>query len=296
MAGYIETNTPELLEQEPIHVHIEPTRGWVAVQFKELWLYRELLYFLTWRDVMIRYKQTALGAAWAIIQPVMQMVVFSLFFGRLANMPSDGIPYPIFNYAALLPWNYFSSALLASSNSLVGSSNLITKVYFPRLIVPISSALSGLVDFAIAFTVLIGMMIYYNTQPQLGFKMQPTIGTAFLPLFLLLALVTALGVSLWFSALNVKYRDIRYIIPYLSQFWLFATPVIYPSSLLENPVWRTLFGINPMVGVVEGFRWALLGTSPPGPMIAVSAVVALTLLISGLFYFRRMEKTFADVI
>ncbi len=287
---------PILSTEVPPHIRIQPSKGWVPLQFRELWLYRELLYFLTWRDVLIRYKQTILGALWAILQPVMQMVVFSLFFGRLANMPSEGIPYPIFNYAALLPWNYFAGALLNSSNSLVTSSNLITKVYFPRLIVPISSALSGIVDFAIAFVVLLGMMIYYNSDPASGFQLRFGLHILLMPAFLLLALVTALGVSLWLSALNVKYRDVRYVIPFLTQFWLFATPVIYPSSLVENPFWRTVFGLNPMVGVVEGFRWALLGTTPPGPMMLVSTVVAVAIFISGLFYFRRMEKTFADVI
>jgi lipopolysaccharide transport system permease protein len=297
MAGAFEQKILDVIPtEEPPHIRIQPTRGWVALQLRELWLYRELLFFLTWRDVLIRYKQTALGAVWAIIQPVMQMVVFSLFFGRLARMPSEGIPYPIFNYAALLPWNYFANALLNSSNSLVTSSNLITKVYFPRLIVPISSTLSGIVDFAVAFVVLIGMMIYYNANPSSGYEIRFGVQTLLLPLFLLLALVTALGVSLWLSALNVKYRDVRYVIPFLTQFWLFATPVIYPSSLIENPLWRTLFGLNPMVGVVEGFRWALLGTNPPGPMMIVSVIVSIFIFLSGLFYFRRMEKTFADVV
>lgn len=297
MAGAFEQKRIDVLStEEPPHIRIQASSGWVPLQFRELWLYRELLYFLTWRDVLIRYKQTALGAIWAIIQPVMQMVVFSLFFGRLAGVPSEGIPYPIFNYAALLPWNYFANALLNSSNSLVTSSNLITKVYFPRLIVPISSALSGIVDFSVAFIVLIGMMIYYDATPGSGFTIQIGSRTLLLPLFLLLALITALGVSLWLSALNVKYRDVRYVIPFLSQFWMFATPVIYPSSLVENPLWRTLFGLNPMVGVVEGFRWALLGTNPPGPMMILSVLVSLVIFISGLFYFRRMEKTFADVV
>jgi lipopolysaccharide transport system permease protein len=252
-----------------------------------MWLYRELLFFLTWRDIKIRYKQTVLGFAWAILQPVMQMVVFSLFFGKLAKMPSDGIPYPIFSYAGLLPWQFFANAINVSTNSLVTNANMVTKVYFPRLFVPISSVISGLVDFAIAFVVLIFMMIYY--------KFTPTMGTLMLPLFLLLAFITAMGVSLWMSALNVKYRDIRYIVPFLVQFWLFATPVTYPSNLLSEP-WRTLYGLNPMVGVVEGFRWALLGTKPPQGMILVSAVIAILMLVTGLMYFNRTEKTFADVI
>lgn len=269
------------------HVHIEPYHGTIPLNLKEFWRYRELLYFLVWRDIKVRYKQTLLGAAWAIIQPFFTMVVFSIFFGRMAQMASNGYPYPIFSYTALLPWTYFSGALSLAANSLVGSGGLITKVYFPRLIVPVSSVLSGLVDFAFAFLVLIGMMVFYGYAP--------TVYTILLPLFLLLALVTALGVGLWFAALNVKYRDVRYLIPFLTQFWLFATPVVYPSSLLEQP-WRTLYGLNPMVGVVEGFRWALLGDRPPELMILVSAIVSILLLISGVYYFRRTEDTFADLI
>ncbi len=267
---------------------VEPTRGWVSLQLADLWHYRELLYFLVWRDVKVRYKQTILGAAWAIIQPFFTMVVFSLFFGKLAKMPSDGIPYPVFAYAALVPWTFFSSALTQSSNSLVGSANLITKVYFPRLVIPISSALSPLPDFAIAFVVLLGMMVYFGTYP--------TAAVIFLPLLILLALVTALGAGLWLSALNVKFRDVRYTVPFITQFWMFATPVAYPSSLLPSR-WQVLYALNPMVGVVEGFRWALLGAATaPGPMILASALAAVLLLVSGAFYFRRMEKTFADVV
>ncbi len=236
---------------------------------------------------MVRYKQTALGAAWAIIQPFFSMVVFSLFFGRLAKIGSDGVPYPIFSFTALLPWQLFSQSLGQSSNSLVGSAHMITKVYFPRLVVPVSSVLSGIIDFLIAFVVLIGMMVYYRVWPNWGLLL--------LPFFLLLALVTALSIGLWLSALNVQYRDIRYVVPFLTQFWMFATPIVYPSSLLQEP-WRTLYGINPMVGVVEGFRWALLGTKPPGPMIALSTIVAILLLVSGTYYFRRMERTFADIV
>lgn len=276
------------LEQGEItHVHIEPYQGRVPLNLKEFWRYRELLYFLVWRDIKVRYKQTLLGAAWAIIQPFFTMVVFSIFFGRMAQMASNGYPYPIFSYTALLPWTYFSGALSLAANSLVGSGGLITKVYFPRLIVPVSSVLSGLVDFAFAFLVLIGMMIFYGYAP--------TIYTILLPLFLLLALTTALGVGLWLAALNVRYRDVRYLIPFLTQFWLFATPVVYPSSLLSEP-WRTIYGLNPMVGVVEGFRWALLGDKPPELMILVSAVVSIALLVSGVIYFRRTEDTFADLI
>lgn len=267
---------------------IRPSKGWAFLDLRELWRYRELLYFLVWRDVKVRYKQTALGASWAVLQPVLTMVVFSLFFGRLAGVPSDGIPYPIFSFAALVPWTFFSHGLTQSANSLVGSQSLITRVYFPRLAIPIATVVSGLVDFGIAFFVLIGMMLFY------GFP--PTAATVWILPLIMLALITALGAGLWLSALNVQYRDVRYILPFLTQFWLFATPIAYPSSLLQEP-WRTLYGINPMAGVVEGFRWALLGAdTAPGPMIAISSLGAMILLISGALYFRNMEKTFADVI
>jgi len=267
-------------------VVLEPSRGWVSLKLDRLWQYRELLYFLSWRDVKVRYKQTLLGAGWAIIQPFFTMLVFSLFFGKLAKMPSDSVPYPIFVYTALVPWTFFANALTQSSNSLVENSNLLKKVYFPRLVMPISSVISGTVDFACAFVVLVAMMIFYGIVP--------TANMVWLPLLVVLALAMALGVGLWLSALNVLYRDVRYVIPFLTQFWLFATPIAYPSSLLSEP-WRTLYGINPMVGVVEGFRWALLGTqTAPGPMLLVSGLAALIVLITGAFYFRRMEKTFAD--
>lgn len=267
---------------------IEPSKGWVSLKLRELWDYRELLYFLTWREVKVRYKQTAIGAAWALIQPLFTMLVFSLFFGRLAKMPSDGIPYPVFSLAGLVPWTFFANGLAQSSNSLVGSANLITKVYFPRLAIPISAILSGVLDFLIAFVLLLGMMMWYGVFPGLA--------VLWLPGLLLLALTTALGVGLWLSALNVEYRDVRYVIPFLTQFWMFATPIAYPSSLLQEP-WKTVYGLNPMVGVVEGFRWALLGKgSAPGAMLAVSAVAAVVLLVSGAFYFRRMEKNFSDLV
>jgi lipopolysaccharide transport system permease protein len=267
---------------------IRPSRGWVSLNLRDLWQYRELLYFLTWRDIKVRYKQTVLGAAWAIIQPFFTMVVFSLFFGRLARVPSDGIPYPVFSYAALVPWTFFANGLSQSSSSLVASANLIRKVYFPRLVVPISAVMSGAVDFALASAVLLGMMLYYGIVL--------TAAVVWLPLLLLLALVTSLGVGLWLTAMNVQFRDVRYTVPFLVQAWMFATPIAYPSSLLDEP-WRTLYGINPMAGVVEGFRWALLGTeTAPGPIVLVSALVALGLLVSGAYYFRRMEKTFADVV
>jgi len=269
-------------------IRIEPSKGWVSLKLNELWEYRELLYFLTWRDIKVRYKQTALGAAWAIIQPFMTMVVFSLFFGKLAKLPSDGVPYPIFSFTALVPWTFFAYGLSQSSNSLVGSANLIKKVYFPRLVIPISSVLSGVVDFVLAFMMLLVLMVYYGIYP--------TINVVWLPAFVLLTAVTSLGVGLWLSALNVEYRDVKYVIPFLTQFWMFATPIAYSSKLLDEP-WRTIYGINPMVGVVEGFRWALLGTNTqPGPMILASSVAALVLLVSGAFYFRRMEKNFADVV
>jgi lipopolysaccharide transport system permease protein len=275
---------------QPISVlRIEPSHGWVSLKLNELWNYRELLYFITWRDIKVRYKQTVIGVAWAIIQPLMTMVVFSLFFGRLAQIPSDGIPYPIFNYAALVPWTFFVNGLQNSSQSLVGSSNLIKKVYFPRLVIPIAAILSGAIDFILAFVILLIMM--------LGFGISPTINVIFLPFFLLLAFVTSLGVGLWLSAMNVQFRDVRYTIPFLTQFWLFITPIAYPSSLIENDLLRTAYALNPMTGVVEGFRWALLGTdTAPGPMILVSSLAAILIFITGLFYFRRMEKTFADVV
>ncbi len=282
--------TSPLVKADDIPVlRIEPSKGWVSLKLNELWEYRELLYFLTWRDIKVRYKQTVLGAAWAIIQPFFTMVVFSLFFGKLAQVPSDGIPYPIFSYAALVPWTFFSRGLSQAANSLVGGSNLIKKIYFPRLAMPIAMVLGGVVDFILAFIVLLGMMLFYSIVP--------TINVLWLPLFLLLALITSLGVSLWLSAMNVQFRDIRYTIPFITQFWMFATPIAYPSSLIKDPWLRTLYGLNPMVGVVEGFRWALLGTdTAPGPIIIASSVAALMLLVSGAFYFRRMEKTFADVV
>ena len=276
-----------LTEEKPLLV-IRPSGGWPSLNLQELWEYRDLFYFLVWRDIKVRYKQTALGAAWAIIQPFFTMVVFSLFFGRLGHIPSDGIPYPIFAYAALVPWSFFANGLTQSSSSMVGSARLITKIYFPRLVVPIAAVLSGVVDFLLAFVVLLGMMLFY--------RIVPTINIIWLPVFLLLALVTSLGVGLWLSALNVQYRDVRYVVPFLTQFWLFATPIAYPSSMLSEP-WRTVYGLNPMVGVVEGFRWALLGThTAPGPVVMASTIAALLLLFGGAFYFRHMEKTFADVV
>ena len=272
----------------PSHIVIRPARGWTGLDLAELWQYRELLFFLIWRDVKVRYKQTVLGAAWAILQPVLSMVVFSLFFGRLARVPSDGIPYPVFAYCALLPWQLFAYALTESSNSVVANERLISKIYFPRLMIPLAGVLAGLVDFAIAFSVLILLMLHYGIVPAWTI--------ASLPLFVMFAILTALAAGLWLSALNVQYRDVRYTVGFLTQIWLFLSPVAYPSSLVPEH-WRALYGLNPMAGVVEGFRWALLGKTPAsGAMLAISVVVVVILLIGGLLYFRRMENSFADVI
>jgi len=270
------------------HIRIEPSQGWISLGLKELWQYRELLFFLTWRDIKVRYKQTALGAAWAIIQPLFTMLVFTIFFGRLAKVPSDGIPYPLFSYTALVPWQLFAYALTESSNSVVANERLITKVYFPRLVVPLASVLAALVDFAIAFTLVIAMMAWYHVRP--------TWAVLTLPLFVVFTTATALGVGLWLSALNVQYRDVRYTLTFLVQFWLFASPVAYSSTLVPAR-WRPLYGLNPMAGVIEGFRWALLGKSQaPGLMLAVSGLVVALVLVGGLYYYRRMEKTFADLV
>jgi len=269
------------------NVIISPSTYLVPFNFKDIWAYRELLYFLTWREIKVRYKQTLLGFAWAIIQPLFMMIVFTLFFGYLAKVPSEGIPYPLFNYAALLPWTLFAEGISRSSLSMVAQTNLIQKVYFPRLILPLSGILSPIVDFAIAFTILVGMMFYYSYPP--------TVKMLWLPAFILLALLSALGVGLWFSAINVKYRDVRYVLPFLIQLWLFASPVVYSSNLLPEK-FQVIYGLNPMAGVIEGFRWALLGTEPPSALIAVSVVIVLIILVSGTFYFRRSEKIFADVI
>jgi len=279
-----ETGTSQNL---PI-VTIRASSGWTSLRLRELWHYRELLLFLAWRDISVRYKQTVLGAAWAVIQPFFTMLVFSLFFGRLGKIPSDGLPYPVFAYAALLPWQYFATALAASTDSLVGNASLLTRVYFPRLVIPTASVLPAVLDFAIAFVVLLMMLFYYGIVPDWQILA--------LPFLLLLVLILALGVGLWLSALNVRYRDIRYTIPFLTQFWLFSSPVAYPTSLIPEE-WRLLYGLNPMVGVIEGFRWALLGTGTnPGPLVAVSILVSLILITSGAFYFRRMERAFADIV
>jgi len=269
-------------------IRIAPVKGLRLPSPRELWASRELVYFLTWRDVKVRYKQTLIGAAWAIVQPVLTMVVFSLFFGRLARIPSEGIPYPIFSYCGLLPWTFFSHGLTQAANSLAGNSRLITKVYFPRSIIPLSAVLVGLVDFGLAFLVLVGMMAYYGISPG--------VNVVWLPGFLLLSLIASLGAGLWLSALGARYRDVRFAVPFLIQIGLFATPVIYPSTLLAGS-WRFLLGLNPMTAVVEGFRWSLLRVGrPPGAMIAVSLLMALALLVSGAVYFRKVERTLADVV
>jgi lipopolysaccharide transport system permease protein len=274
---------------ETMKTFLRPPGKWASLNLGELWRFRELVLFMTWRDLMVHYKQTVLGASWAILKPFMTMVVFSIFFGQLAGVPSDGVPYPIFSYTALLPWELFAAALSVASRSLVQNRQMITKIYFPRIILPLSSILAGVVDFMFAFLVLVGMMFYYH--------LTPTSAVWTLPLFLILALITALGVGLWLSALNVMYRDVNYILPFLTQFWLFITPIAYPASMVPEK-WRLLYSFNPMTGVVEGFRWALLGTqqSAPASMIMVSAGISVLVLISGLFYFRRMERLFADMV
>ena len=281
----IAENTREM--SSPPHLHISPPKKWIPINLHELWNYRELLYSFTWRDVKIRYKQTALGFLWAIIQPLFMMLIFTVFFGRLAKIPSDGIPYPLFVLAALLPWTLFAEGITRSTSSMITNAGIMTKVYFPRLIMPVSGILSPLVDFAVSFSILVVMMAWY------GFI--PTLNVVFLPLFILLALATSLGIGLWLSALNVQYRDFQYTIPFMIQLGLFASPVVYPASLVPESV-RFLYGLNPMAGVIEGFRWALLGTQMPGAMILVSVGVVAVLLVSGAFYFRKMEQYYADVV
>jgi lipopolysaccharide transport system permease protein len=284
MATIQQTQTTEI----PMIV-LRPARGWSLINLRDLWMYRELIFFMTWRDLKVRYKQTVLGVGWAVLKPFMTMVVFSVFFGNLAKMPSDGVPYPIFSFTGLLPWELFATALAIASRSLVANGHMITKIYFPRIILPLSSILAGVVDFLIAFVILIGMMVFYRIMPT------PAVWT--LPLFLLLALITALGVGLWLAALNVLYRDINYITPFLTQFWLFITPIVYPASMLPDR-WQFIYALNPMTGVVEGFRWAMLGgdQAAPGMTLLISSVVAVILLISGLLFFRRTERLFADMV
>lgn len=282
------TQSSTSLPQKASVFVIRPLRGWWDINLREVWQYRELLYFFVWRDVKVRYKQTLIGAAWAVIQPFFTMVIFSLFFGKLAKIPSNGLPYPVFYYSALLPWTYFAGALQNATNTMVEHQRVITKVYFPRVLLPVAATVSGLVDFGIAFVILVGMMLFYG--------MIPTVATLLLPLFLLLAVITALGVGLWLSALNAIYRDVRYAVPFLIQFWMFASPVAYPSSLVPER-WQWLYGLNPMAGVIEGFRWALTGQGqPPGPLMLASVAAVLVVFVGGLIYFQKMESTIADVV
>jgi lipopolysaccharide transport system permease protein len=269
-------------------VRIEPAQGWLDLQLGEVWAYRELLYFFVWRDIKVRYKQTAIGAAWAVLQPLLTMLVFTLFFGKLAKIPTQGLPGPVFFYCALLPWTYFASALQNATNVVVEQQRVITKIYFPRLVLPFSAVLSGLVDFAISFVMLLALMAYYHIAP--------TRSILLLPLFLLLSVATALAVGLWLAALNALYRDVRYVVPFLLQFWMFASPVAYPSTLVPER-WRWLYGLNPMAGVIEGFRWSLTGHGlPPGPLLGASTAVVAVFLFGGLAYYRAMEGTIADVV
>jgi lipopolysaccharide transport system permease protein len=280
--------SPTISRQDEEIILIKPSKGWGSLNLRELWIYRELIYFLTWRDLKVRYKQTALGAGWAILQPVLSMVVFSIFFGGLLNVDSGDVPYPIFSYAALLPWGVFAKALNDTGRSLVSNRGMLTKIYFPRMAIPLASVFSSLADFLIAFVVMLGLMFYY--------QIAPTSNIWTLPLFLLLAVISALGVGLWLSAMNVLYRDIGYMIPYITQLWFYLTPIVYSASEVPEE-WQFFYALNPMVGVVEGFRWALLGSAdPPNPMIVVSAAISIVIFISGMYYFRRMEHTFADMV
>ncbi len=267
---------------------LKPSGGWASLKLRELWEYRELLYFLTWRDVKVRYTQAVLGVGWALIQPLMTMMIFSVIFGHLAKLPSEGVPYPIFSYAALLPWQLFSGALTRAGTSLIGNAHLLTKVYFPRLIIPFSAIAAGLVDFGISFVVLLGLMFYY--------AIVPTWTILWLPLLVVFVLLTVLGVGLWLSALNVQYRDVQHMIPFLVQIWMFASPVAYSAELIPKGMWRILYGLNPMAGVIQSFRWALLNGDPPGELMLLSVVIVMILLVTGLFFFKRMERTFADIV
>ena len=267
-------------------VRIEPMRGGLDLRLGELWRYRELLYFFVWRDVKVRYKQTAIGVLWVILQPLLSMLVFTLFFGRLAKLPSQGLPYPVFYFAALVPWLYFSTALVGVTNIVVENQRVITKVYFPRLILPVSAALSGLVDFVIGFVVLVIFTLSYGMRPGLSVLL--------LPLFLVLAFLTVLGIGLWLSALNALYRDVRYLIPFIVQFWMLASPVAYPSSMVPAR-YRWLYGLNPMAGVIDGFRWALTGRGQaPSTVLIASTAMVIVAVWGGLIFFNRMEGSIAD--
>jgi lipopolysaccharide transport system permease protein len=269
-------------------LRIQPRKGIFELDFKELWRYSDLCYLLVWRDILVRYKQTVLGAAWAVLQPLMTMLVFTIFFGNLAKIPSDGLPYPLFSYSALLVWSFFANSINHSSNSLIGSTNLVTKVYFPRIIMPAAPVIAGLMDMAIAFSLLLLLIPYYGVYPSANIWA--------LPIFIVLAVISALGVGIGLAALNVKYRDFRYVIPFLTQFWMFVSPVVYPSGMVPDK-WRLLYALNPMTGPIEGFRWALLGThTSPWPLAAVSGASAVILLILSVAYFQRTEEFFADLI
>ena len=267
---------------------LTPPKGWTRLNLGELRDYQELVLFLVWRDVKVRYKQTTLGVAWALIQPLLTMIVFAVIFGRIAKLPSEGVPYPLFTLVGLLPWQMFAASLNGSANSLVGSAGLVTKVYFPRLVIPLASVAGTLVDFAISFVLLLGMMAYYHAWP--------TANVVYLPLFVLWALAAAFGIGLWFSALNVRFRDVQYVLPFLMQVWLFASPVAYSASLVTSPAGRLVYGLNPMAGIVQGFRWALLGAAPPGAWIGVPLVMTGLVVAGGVLFFKRMEQSFADVI
>lgn len=280
---------------EPVTITRIDAHARRGLDLAEVWRYRELLFFLTWRDVKVRYKQTALGIAWAVIQPFMTMVVFSVFFGYLAGIPSEDIPYPLFAYAGLLPWTYFAQVVGGASQSVVGNSQLITKVYFPRVVIPGAAALAALVDFAVAFAVLVVLIVFFHFYPPADWNFTLSWGLVLLPVFIVMALATSLGVGLWLSAVNVRYRDVRHVVPFIIQFWLFATPVIYPGTIIQGH-WTYLYALNPMVGVVEGFRWGLVGTDARLDMIFVSVLVSIALLVTGAVYFRRMERIFADVV
>ena len=277
--------TPEV--EVPV-VYLRPPHGWSALNLRDLWIYRELIYFMTWRDIKVRYKQAALGISWAILQPLLTMVIFSIIFGNLAKLPSDGINYSLFSYAGLLPWQLFAGGLSRASTSLVSNSNLLTKVYFPRLIIPVSAVVAALVDFLLACLVMLGLMIYFHVWP--------TLMTLWVIPFALLAIVTATAVGVWLSALNVQYRDVQQMVPFLVQAWMYASPVAYSAGLIPSGKWQLIYGLNPMAGVIQGFRWALLGGTPPNNLLLISIAMVLVILVTGLFYFKRMERSFADMV